>query len=155
MLRQLRIEGGPGLRGIRQLVAPIPFPFTAICGRNGVGKSTLLSLAAISSPSPAPWRVFWGNTRPRTRPEARTNYTFADFFHRRQGDPPLDELRVGWVFMNRGNEIEIQQERTRGRWRRIVDPGRNPIPAQNLEREVDFVPMARVLPSGELASVRA
>lgn len=155
LLRQLRIEGGPGLRGIRRIVVPIPYPFTAICGRNGVGKSTVLALAALSSRSTDAWRVYWGNTRPRTRPDARTGYSFADFFHRRRGDPPLDGLRIGWVLMSQGNEIEVQRQHIGNRWTRVADPGRHPNIANNLLREIDYVPMSRVLPSGELAAVRA
>ena len=58
LLRQLRVEGGPGLRGIRRLVVPFSYPLTAICGRNGVGKSTVLALAALSARPPADWPVY-------------------------------------------------------------------------------------------------
>jgi hypothetical protein len=42
LLRQLRIEGGQGLRGVARLVVPIAYPLTVICGRNGVGSPQFL-----------------------------------------------------------------------------------------------------------------
>lgn len=154
LLRQIKIDGGPGLRGIRQLVVPLQFPFTAICGRNGVGKSTVLALAALSGKSPQGWRVFWGNTRPRTQPDSRIDYAFSDFFHRRAGDPNIDGLTLGWVYIDRGNEFEVFERRVGARWRRVTDVGRHRT-APKPTREVDFLPMSRVLPASEYGVVRS
>ncbi len=154
-VRQVRIENGPGLRGIRQLVLPIGYPLTAICGRNGVGKSTALGVAALSCRPPPAWRVYWGNTRPRSSPSARAVYTFADFFHRQPGTPPLNGLRLGWVFVYLGNEFVYQQECAESRWHRVADPGRLPALTGKPEREVDFIPMSRVLPASEIAALRS
>lgn len=154
VLKQVRIGGGPGLRGIRQLVVPLQFPFTAICGRNGVGKSTVLALTALSGKSPQGWRVYWGNTRPRTRPDSRVDYAFSDFFHRRAGDPNIDGLTLGWVYVDRGNEFEVVQERAGSRWRRVADVGRHRSPTRPT-REVDYLPMSRVLPASEYGVVRS
>jgi predicted ATPase len=155
LLKQIRIESPTNLRGIRRLIVPLPYPITAICGRNGVGKSTVLALAALSCPTPPDWRVFWGNTRPRKTPDSRAGYMLSDFFHRRRTDPPLDGLRVGSVVMNRGNDIELQQQRTGSRWTRVVDPGRNRVTLTEMQREVDFIPMSRVLSSGEYGALRS
>ena len=155
LLRQLRVQGGPGLRGIRSLIVPFPYPVTAICGRNGVGKSTVLALAALSARSPAAWRVYWGNTRPRTRPDVRAQYEFADFFHRRAGDVSLDGLRISWIYMERGNEIEFVRERSLGRWRRVTDVGRHPEASSPPYREIDFIPVSRVLPASDYGAMRS
>ena len=48
MLRRIEIGGGTGLRGIDGLFVPFRYPITALCGRNGVGKSTVLALAALA-----------------------------------------------------------------------------------------------------------
>lgn len=155
LLRQVRIEGGPGLRGISRLVVPIPYPLTVVCGRNGVGKSTVLGLAALSAKPPAPWRVYWGNARPRTQPNARARYEFKDFFHRPRGAPALDGLRLTWVSMDHGNEIEIVEQMIAGRWTRVGDAGRPRRAGDRPEREIDFIPMARVLPAMEFGTIRA
>lgn len=155
LLRQLRIDGGPGLRGIRSLVVPFGFPLTMICGRNGVGKSTVLGLAAHSARPPAGWRVHWGNTRPRTRPGARAQYSFGDFFHRQRGVPPPNGLRLTWVFFADGSEFEVVEEMNRGRWISLGDTGRHRQYGGRPRREVDYVPIARALPAIEQGAVRA
>jgi len=154
LLRHVRVEGGPGLRGIRDLIVPLLFPFTAICGRNGVGKSTILALAALSARSPTGWRVFWGNTRPSTAARTRTDYRFPDFFMQRDGDVPRDGLTLGWAYAQRGDEVEVRHRCAGGRFRRVVDEGRNRAP-QIPEREIDFVPVSRVLPAVEHAALRS
>jgi predicted ATPase len=155
MLRQLRVGGATTLRGVTGLVMPFPYPLTVICGRNGVGKSTILSLAALSARPPADWRVFWGNTRPRTQPDARARYAFNDFFHRPRGGPHPEGLEITWVIMDRGNELEITERFQNGRWVAIVDAGRHRRAGDRPVRAIDYVPMARILPAGEFGALRA
>ncbi|MHB1587393.1 MAG: ATP-dependent nuclease [Acidiferrobacteraceae bacterium] len=155
LLRQIKINGGPGLRGIQRLMVPILYPLTVICGRNGVGKSTVLALAALSARPPASWQVYWGNARPRTRPGVRVTYTFSDFFHRRPADTPISGLRLGWISMDHGNEIEVVKERTGTRWKRVADPGRHPGSATPPIRAIDFIPVSRILPASEYGAVRS
>jgi hypothetical protein len=156
LLRQLRVDGGPGLRGIQRLVVPLVYPLTAICGRNGVGKSTVLALAALSARSPVDWPVYWSNARPRTRPNVRGHYTFSDFFHRRRGEPAPEGLRLGWVSMVAGNEVELVQVCQGGRWARVTDVGRHHPGATGLPvREIDFIPMSRVLSAVEYGVMRS
>lgn len=154
-LRQIRIEGGPGLRGIRALAIPFPYPLTVICGRNGVGKSTILGLAAVSAKAPQGWSVFWGNTRPRTNPNVRLEYSFNDFFHRRRGAPSLDGLILTWVSFIQGNDVEIRETPRNRRWIRVNEAGRLPQRERKPSREIDFIPMARILPASDLGVVRA
>jgi hypothetical protein len=61
---------------------------------------------------------------------------------------------VGSVLMSRGNDIELEQQRIRNRWARVIDPGRNRLTLTELQREVDFIPMSRVLSSGEYGALR-
>lgn len=155
LLRQIRIEGEHGLRGIHSLVVPIPYPLTAICGRNGAGKSTVLALAALSSPVPEDWHVYWGNARPRRRPGVRASYSFGDFFHRHRDRPPLNGLRVGWISLHRGNELDIVLERNGSRWRRLTDAGRHPGRSRRPSRPIDYMPVSRILPAAESGPVRS
>ncbi len=134
---------------------PFPYPLTVICGRNGVGKSTVLGLTALSSRPPDNWRVHWGNSRPRRTPNARKRYTFSDFFHRPRGSVSPDGLRLTYVVMNAGNEIEVTEEMREGRWVRVTDPGRPRRAGDRPAREIDFVPMGRVLSAGEIGALRA
>ncbi|MGQ9366512.1 ATP-dependent nuclease [Azospirillum sp. ST 5-10] len=154
-MRQLRLEGGPGLRGLTSLVMPFPYPLTVICGRNGVGKSTVLALTALSARPPADWGVYWGNTRPRTRPDTRLRYEFGDFFHRQRGVPKPNGLRLTWVLMDRGNELEIIDQMEGGRWVSVADAGRHRRPGNRPVREIDYIPMSRILPASEFGVLRA
>jgi len=154
LLRRIAISGAVSLRGVRQLAIPFNFPLTAICGKNGVGKSTVLGLAALSARAPQGWRVYWGNTRPRTTPNARPQYTFTDFFHRRAGDPGHEGLQVNWISIVAGDTVEIAQERRGSRWLRLIDPGRQRGPGPIPSRAIDFVPIGRILPASEVGPVR-
>lgn len=155
ILRQVSIEGVVGLRGIQRLIVPFGFPITAICGRNGVGKSTVLALCAVSCRAPAEWIAYWSNTRPKVRPRPGIGYTFADFFHRRRADPLHDALRVGWVFFEQGNEVDHVQQALNGRWRRVADAGRHGGRATLPTREIDFIPISRALPPADLSLLRS
>lgn len=156
LLRQVRVDGETnGLRGIQKLVMPFAFPFTAICGRNGVGKTTVIGLAAISSKVPLAWAVYWSNTRPKVRPSPGKGYAFSDFFHRRPGDPNFDGLRIGWVLIESGNEIEYTRQHSRGRWKRVADPSRHSSVTRFPQREIDVVPISRVLPPAEISAMRS
>ncbi|MEZ5519877.1 MAG: ATP-binding protein [Dokdonella sp.] len=137
------------------MVVPVLYPLTVVCGRNGVGKSTVLGLAALSAKPPMDWRVYWGNARPRTQPNARARYQFRDFFHRPRGAEPLDGLRLTWVLMDQGNEIEVVEQMVAGRWSRVGNAGRPRRLGDRPEREIDFIPMARVLPANEFGALRA
>lgn len=86
LLRSIVVEGDTGLRGVRRMSVPFLYPLTVVCGRNGVGKTTLLALATLSARPPEDWRPFWGNTKPRG--SKSVNYAFRDFFHRTMGSPP-------------------------------------------------------------------
>lgn len=154
LLRHIRVEGDPGLRGIRDLLVPLPFPFTAICGRNGAGKSTILGLAAVSARSPDGWRVFWGNARPSTAAQARGEYAFADFFMRRAGDPARNGLTLGWAHADGGDELEARTRFSGSRMTPLVDEGRNRV-VRRPEREVDFVPVSRIIPAAEHGALRS
>lgn len=48
LLRAIEITGGNGLRTLGSVRLPFNYPITAICGKNGTGKSTALALAALA-----------------------------------------------------------------------------------------------------------
>lgn len=153
LLKGMTIEGPVALRGIKSLRVSFDYPITAISGRNGVGKSTLLALATFSSYRPAAWTVAPWATRPKRRQPRLTSYAWTDFFFRRPNDPPHDGLTVRFAFSHEGNDVEIERRWAKGRWRTIPDLGRSmtrPFP----RRPIEFISLSRILPPAELQHVR-
>ena len=71
LLRRIDLRKG-NLRGLAPFTMQIDYPITAIAGRNGAGKSTMLAMACCA----------YHNNRPGFKLKGRRNsyYTFSDFF---------------------------------------------------------------------------
>lgn len=153
LLKAIAVEGPPALRGIERLFISFNYPITAVCGRNGVGKSTILALAAFSSSRPKDWDVPPWPTHPKRKQPTETSYAWQDFFFRRPGDPLYDGLTNRFAFSHKGDDIEIERRHKNGRWSTVPDPGRSkrrPLPS----RHIQFVSLSRILPPAELQYVR-
>lgn len=153
LLKAIAIQGPPSLRGIESLYVSFDYPITAICGRNGAGKSTVLALAAFSSNRPTEWIIAPWATHPTRRQSKLTNYAWSDFFFRKPGDPSYDGLTVRFTFSHEGNDVEFERHRVNGQWRTKPDPGRSkphPFPS----RPIEFVSLSRILPPAELQYIR-
>ena len=154
LLKGITLEGAPPLRGIENIHAPFDYPITAICGRNGVGKSTLLGLAALSAARPDGW-----SRSPRPIPAVRRrlrSMTFAwdEFFFRRPSDPTSAGLTVRFDYTIEGDDLQIARVRTKRRWwANLPDPGRSR-PVRFPKRAIDFVSLSRILPPAELSALR-
>ena len=153
LLKSVAVDGPPGLRGIERLHVPFEYPITAVCGRNGVGKSTVLSLATLSASRPKNWEVGRWATAPQRRQPKMTSYDWRDFFYRRDEDQGGDGLKVRFTFSFGGNDIEVERRRERGRWYTVPDPGRSKR-SRFPQRPIEFVSVARVLPLAEVQYVR-
>jgi len=153
LLKSLAIKGPPTLRGIERLLVPFNYPITAICGRNGVGKSTILALAAFSSGRPKDRMVAPWPTRPTQKQLKLTSYAWEDFFFRHADDPPYDGLNIRFSYSLAGDDIEIERRWINGRWRTMPDTGRTSVPTFP-RRPIEFVSLARILPPAELEHVR-
>lgn len=147
LLRSIEIAGGNGLRGLDGVLVPFNYPITAICGKNGCGKSTILALAALAHHSPDNWHVHWTNTRQRSSKanENRSYYIFPDFFVFGQNDQVPNDVKVTWRYQNQGAETATEFKKTANQWGTYR---RRP------EREVDYAPLSRILPAHELNSIR-
>ena len=153
LLKGVTIQGPPTLRGIERLRVTFDYPITAICGRNGVGKSTILALAAFSALRPKDWTVAPWPTSPTRKQPASTTYAWKDFFFRHANDPPYDGLNIRFTYSHAGDDVEIERRWMNGRWRTVPDPGRSR-PPKFPARPIEFVSLARILPPSELHHVR-
>lgn len=146
-LRSIEISGGSGLRGLDGVVVPFQYPITAICGKNGCGKSTILALAALAYHSPQNWHVHWTNTRYRgsIATEDRSYYIFPDFFLYGPNEQIPNGVKITWRHFINGAESSVEFVKSEKRWGRY---GIRP------EREVDYAPLSRILPAVEVNSVR-
>ena len=153
LLKAIAVEGPPALRGIEHLYISFDYPITAISGRNGVGKSTILALAAFSSYRPKNWTAAPWPTQPKRKQPKLTSYAWTDFFFRRPDDPSYNGLTIRFAFSHEGNDIEIERRQVNGRWRTVPDPGRS-VRAGLPHRPIEFVSLSRILPPSELQHVR-
>ena len=92
LLKGITVMGPPSLRGICDIHAPLDYPITAICGKNGAGKSTILGLAAFSAGRPTGWSVSPRRV-PSVRPALRRmSFAWDEFFF-----PPCGRSVAGWA----------------------------------------------------------
>ena len=85
LLRQVRLGEG-ALRGINSLDIKFEYPITAIAGRNGAGKSTILALVSCA----------YHNSKTGFKLQKRKNsyYTFSDFFIQHSDEVPPDGINI-------------------------------------------------------------
>ncbi len=143
-LESIAISGG--LRGIHGLYVPFRYPVTALCGKNGVGKSTILALAALAYHSPAGWRIPNWLHQPKSKAADRSYYTFEDFFLRASSEQSFDGVSVTWTYRHSRPTPSVKFRKTPTRWGRYT---------ARPEREVAFSPLRRLIPAHEIAGVRS
>ena len=98
-LKGISIHGGgvqplAELRGISSLDIDFRYPVTVLCGKNGTGKTTILSLAALG---------FHGADGFSPRGMAlksyhRGHYTFSDFFYKGPQDSDCKGISIEWRY---------------------------------------------------------
>ena len=88
-LRKIELQEG-NLRGINALNLSFEYPITAIAGRNGAGKSTILALACCA----------YHNNKNGFKPNKRntTYYTFSDFFIQHAEETPPQGIKIKYTF---------------------------------------------------------
>jgi len=81
-------------RCIHDLQVNFSYPITAIAGRNGSGKTTILALAACA---------YHNYEKAYRLPDReKSYYTFSDFFIQAAEDSPIDETTVGYQILHNG-----------------------------------------------------
>ena len=143
-LESVAVSGG--LRGIAALLVPFRYPISALCGKNGVGKSTVLALVALAHHSPPGWNIPNWLHQPRSRSSDRSYYTFGDFFVRAVGDQSFDGISISWTYRGYSPVEPVQFTKTSTRWGRYTS---------RPEREVAFSPIGRLLPAHEVPGMRS
>lgn len=143
-LESVAVSGG--LRGIAGLLVPFRYPISVLCGKNGVGKSTVLALAALAHHPPPSWSIPNCLYQPRSKSGDSSYYTFGDFFLRSAGDKPFDGVSVTWNYRHPNPLEPVKFTKTASRWGRY-----NSRP----EREVAFSPIGRLRPAHEVPGVRS
>lgn len=155
-LREIHIDSpsaSSGLRGIKHLSLELRYPLTVLCGKNGCGKTTLLSLTSLAYHSPAGYHSL-GARIPREKRYARKSdkhyYTFDHFFCRGHNDPDPVNVVIKWVYSRHGNgnhmdTFEVKATKGVKKW---MDYQRRPIGM------VDYFGINRALPSAEERGLR-
>lgn len=133
-LRKLEVRGDSGIRGIRDLSLSFDYPVTVICGQNGSGKTTILSLASLAYHPPAGHHS--RNAR-RKREKDRSHYTFSDFFYKGPDDPDILGVEITWGFSNLADVVIRKQT---AKWMQYE---RRP------ERPVHYLGVSRCIPAIE------
>lgn len=85
LLRHIELEKGV-FRGLNALDLTLTFPITAICGKNGAGKSTITALACCA---------FHNKAGAYKLPKRRNSYyTFSDFFIQHPTESPVSDVAI-------------------------------------------------------------
>lgn len=149
MLRSISLEKGV-FRGLNALKLQFTFPITAICGKNGAGKSTVSALACCAfhnSPS--------GYKLPKRR---NSYYTFSDFFIQHPSESPPSDVSIAYsiaydkwrpsAHLPEGKGVALQR-RTKskgGKWNDYDT---------RVHRTVVFLGIERVVPHTERSQSRS
>ena len=149
LLRQIRLETGE-LRGINSLDIRFEYPITAIAGKNGAGKSTILALACC-----AYHNLKQGFKLPKRK---TTYYTFSDLFVQHTEEVPPQGISIRyWIAHNRWKKtaalpegIGIGQQR---RWKN--QGGKWNDYADRVRKNVVFLGIERIVPHSERSQSRS
>jgi predicted ATPase len=156
LLRRIVLKEGI-MRGLNSLDISFRYPITAIAGKNGAGKSTVLALACCA----------YHNTKDGFKLPKRTYpyYTFKDFFIQYINEIPFDGIEIEYHFAynkfqkrpkkfkksaNMPNKVVIKKQLRRkkqgGRWNDY---------AKRFKKNVVFLGIERIVPHNERSQSRS
>lgn len=149
LLRRIVLKEGT-LRGLDSLDITFQYPITAIAGKNGAGKSTILALACCA----------FHNSRTGFKLPKRKNtyYTFSDFFIQHAEEVPPEGIEIEYhIAHNRwkktasfpeGIGIGMQRRRKNkgGKWNDYAD---------RVKKNVVFLGIERIVPHSERSQSRS
>lgn len=133
-LKSVSILEGAHLRGVKNSCLNLEFPVSVICGANGSGKTTFLSLALLG---------FHAEERPLV-PLKNIEYFDFNYFFRSVGDDKHNKgIKIEWKYTS-GTSDSI--EKGEQRWLRYI---RNSGVARRPVRGTEFIGISRMTPAFE------
>ncbi|XGA80217.1 AAA family ATPase [Halomonas sp. CH40] len=143
LLRQIDLRKG-NLRGLAPFKMQIDYPITAIAGRNGAGKSTILAIACCA----------YHNKRSGFKLKGRRNsyYTFSDFFVQHTEEVPPQGIEIFYLLAHdnwkksktlpdgKGLAYQKRWKRKGGKWNDY---------ATRINSNVVFLGIDRIVPHSE------
>lgn len=148
-LRRIFLKEGE-LRGINSLDINFNFPITAIAGKNGAGKSTILALACCA---------FHNHRNGFKLPKRKVPYfTFSDFFvqHPEEVPPQGIDIRYGIAY-DKWRKTDSSPDGTGVRYQRRWKSkgGKWNNYADRVKRDVIFLGIERIVPHSERSQSRS
>lgn len=151
LLRKVALTKG-AIRGLNPCIVPFDFPLTAIAGKNGAGKSTILALAACGYHSEREIIDLDDGARPY--------YRFSDFFIQQAGEVGPAGIEIGywtahdkWAVVSEGRRTSCagiyrqrMEKKSKGRWTNYN---------RRMNREVFFLGFQRIVPHAERSQFRS
>ena len=149
LLRRIRLETGE-LRSINSLDIRFEYPITAIAGKNGAGKSTILALACC-----AYHNLKQGFKLPKRK---TTYYTFSDFFVQHTEEIPPQGICIRyWIAHNKWKKTAALPEGVgighQRRWKNQGGKWNNY--ADRVRKNVVFLGIERIVPHSERSQSRS
>jgi len=149
LLRRIVLKKG-NLRGLDALDLTFQYPITAIAGRNGAGKSTILALACCA----------YHNNKSGFKLPKRKNsyYTFSDFFIQHSEEIPPEGIEIEYYIAHNkwkksallpdGVGVGMQRRRKNmgGKWNDYDD---------RVKKNVVFLGIERIVPHSERSQSRS
>ena len=149
LLRRITLRSGV-LRGLNSLDIEFQYPITAIAGKNGSGKSTILALACCA---------YHGKSDGfKLSKRKNTYYTFSDFFVQHASEHPPQGLLIlysiaydKWKPSSKlpdgvGVGIQLRKKKKEGKWNDY---------AGRVRRTVVFLGIERIVPHSERSQSRS
>jgi len=149
LLRSIKLEKGI-FRGLNSLDLTFQYPITAICGKNGAGKSTVTALACCAFHNKAE-----GFKLPKRR---NSYYTFSDFFIQHSTETPPSDISIRYgIAFDKWKPMETLPE-GKGigyQWRTKTKGGKWNDYDTRAHRTVVFLGIERVVPHTERSQSRS
>lgn len=149
MLRHIQLVQGQ-IRGLSKMDIKFEYPITAVAGKNGAGKSTILALACCAYHNDkSGFKLARRNT---------TYYTFSDFFIQHSAEVPPEgiEVRYGFAYDKwkindkfpdgKGTGYQIRKKKVGGKWSDYDS---------RLKKAVVFLGLERIVPHSERSQSRS
>lgn len=133
-LKTVIIDSTTPLRGINQGNLNLEFPVSVICGENGSGKTTFLSLAILG---------FHASKKPLTPLRNIEYFDFNYFFRSAANDRHDQGIQIKWQYTNEAEDII---EKGSQRWLRYIKNNGEP---RRSVRGTEFIGISRITPAFE------